>query len=261
MCNKNLTRRKILSIILASRFKKMTSIIRPSTNLCQQCRWHSYSAISSLQHAAVQAIISASQRAISERGAFHIVLAGGKTPRNVYGLLTTIVTDWRKWHIYFGDERCLPKVHTDRNSKMAAEAWLDNVNIPAGQIHIIPAEQDAEAAASAYEQTLINVDLFDLVILGLGEDGHTASLFPQHDWGIYPAAPAALAIHHAPKPPPERVSLSAHRLSKTRQLIFLVTGATKQQAVRDWRDGKKIPASAITPDCGVDIFIEESLIL
>lgn len=241
----------------------MDSIIRPSTpnnNQRQQCRWHGYPTTSTLEQAAAQIILDAAQQAIIDHHAFHLVLAGGTTPRRVYESLRTIITDWRKWHIYFGDERCLPAGHAERNSRMAAQAWLDHVSIPANQIHIIPAELGAETAARAYTQTLSKVALFDLVILGLGEDGHTASLFPQHDWGTTPDAPSAIAVHDALKPPPQRVSLTARRLSQTRHLIFLVSGATKNQAVMDWRNGVDIPAAAITPNSGVDIYLEDSLL-
>ena len=237
----------------------MTSIIRPSTSLCQQCRWHAFPTTHSLEYAVAQAIIKASQEAIQLRRCFNLVLAGGNTPRHVYELLKNISTDWHYWHIYFGDERCLPIHHPDRNSTMA-ESWLNHVNIPASQIHIIPAELGANVAALSYAQTLRKVDLFDLVILGLGEDGHTASLFPHHELGNTENSPATLPVHDAPKPPAERVSLSARRLSQTRQLVFLVTGLTKQQAIMDWKYGKDIPARTITPACGVDIFIEEALL-
>lgn len=240
----------------------MVSIIRPSiinNNPRQQRRWHSYPTTSSLEYAAAQAIFNASQQAIGQRGIFYIVLAGGTTPRRVYESLRTMDANWNAWHIYFGDERCLPGGHAERNSRMAAIAWLDHVSIPASQIHIIPAEQGAEAAAGAYAQTLSEVELFDLVILGLGEDGHTASLFPHHEWGTSPDAPATIAVHDAPKPPLQRVSLTARRLSQTRQLMFLVSGATKRQAIIDWHDGKDIPAAAISPASGVDIFLEDEL--
>jgi 6-phosphogluconolactonase len=241
----------------------MASIIRPSlpdNNPRQQCRWHAFPTTSALEYAAAQAIFNASQQAISERNAFHLVLAGGTTPRRVYELLSTKDTDWRAWHIYFGDERCLPAGHAERNSSMAAQAWLDHVGIPASQIHIIPAEQGAVAAARTYAKILSRVDVFDLVILGLGEDGHTASLFPNHNWGASPEAAATLAVQDAPKPPSERVSLSARRLSLTRQVMFLVSGASKQQAIMDWRHGKQIPAAAISPDSGVDVYLEEELL-
>lgn len=241
----------------------MASIIRPSlpnNNPRQQCRWHTFPTASALEYAAAQAIFNASQQAISERNVFYLVLAGGTTPRRVYELLRTKDTNWNAWHIYFGDERCLPAGHAERNSSMAAQAWLNHVGIPASHIHLIPAEQGAEAAASAYAQTLSEVGVFDLVLLGLGEDGHTASLFPDHTWGTSPEAAATLAVHDAPKPPPERVSLSARRLSLTRQLMFLVSGASKRQAIMDWRHGKQIPAAAITPDSGVDVYLDEKLL-
>lgn len=241
----------------------MSSTITTSTinnKYQQQCRWHAYTTTSSLEHAAAQAIFNVSQQAINQRGGFNIALAGGTTPRHVYELLRTTTTDWGKWQVYFGDERCLPADHPERNSRMAAGAWLNHVSIPASQIHIIPAEQGAEAAASAYAETLSNVDMFDLVILGLGEDGHTASLFPHHEWGTAPDAPATLAVYGSPKPPPERVSLTARRLSQTRQLMFLATGSAKRQAIMDWRDGKGIPAASIAPASGVDVYLEDALL-
>ena len=226
----------------------------------QQCRWHSYSTSAELEQAAVLAILHAAQQTISQRGAFHIVVAGGTTPRRVYESLREADADWAAWHVYFGDERCLPPEHAERNSRMAALAWLDHVAIPAEQIHPIPAELGAEIAASNYAQIVHGIELFDLVLLGLGEDGHTASLFPNHEWGTTPATPSAIAIHNAPKPPPERVSLSAYRLSSARQVMFLVTGESKRQAVQDWRSGVDIPAAAIIPSCGVDVYIEAVLL-
>jgi 6-phosphogluconolactonase len=242
----------------------MSLIIRPSipnNNRRQQCRWHSYSTTSSVELAAAQAILDAAQLAINKRNAFHLVLAGGNTPRHVYELLRGKIADWSAWHIYFGDERCLPPDHAERNSQMAAQSWLNHLTIPASQIHIIPAEQGAEIAAKTYAQILSKIELFDLVLLGLGEDGHTASLFPGHDWGTTPDSPATIAVNDAPKPPAQRVSLSARRLSQTRKLMFLVTGSGKLQAVKDWRNGIDIPAAAISPDNGVDIYLEEALLL
>lgn len=241
----------------------MSSIIRPSlinNNPRQQCRWHAFPNTSSLEYAAALAIFNASKQAITQRGVFHLVLAGGTTPRRVYESLRTMAADWRAWHIYFGDERCLPADHAERNSCMAAQALLDHVSIPPGQIHVIPAEQGADAAANTYAQTLGKVEQFDLVILGLGEDGHTASLFPNMAWGTSADAPATLAVHDAPKPPAQRVSLTARRLSLARQLIFLVSGTSKRQAIWDWRNGKEIPAAAITPASGVDVYLEEQLL-
>jgi 6-phosphogluconolactonase len=143
---------------------------------------------------------------------------------------------------------------------MAGLAWLDHVGIPAAQIHVIEAERGAESAARHYAQIVDRVAQFDLVLLGLGEDGHTASLFPDHDPGNTPDASAVLAVHDAPKPPPERVSLSANRLGAAHQVMFLVTGESKRQAVHDWRSGMDIPAAAIKPAGGVDIYLEAGLL-
>ena len=224
------------------------------------CRWHNYSTTAELEAAAVRAILLAAQLAISRHNEFHIVLAGGNTPRRIYESLRSADTGWPAWHVYFGDERCLPADHDGRNSSMAGLAWLDHVAIPREQIHPIHAETGAEAAAADYMQTLKGIGQFDLVLLGLGEDGHTASLFPCHDPGSTPDAPAVLAVHDAPKPPPDRVSLSANRLGAARQVMFLVTGEAKRQAVHDWRNGIDIPAAAVKPAGGMDIYLEAGLL-
>ncbi len=224
-------------------------------------RWHAVADKLALQQMAIETILASAAQAIHERGQFHLVLAGGNTPRGIYHGLRTAETDWFAWHIYFGDERCLPPVDPARNSRMAAEVWLDRVPIPALQLHVIPAELGAVQAARMYAETLWAVDGFDLVLLGLGEDGHTASLFPDHEWGTAPGSPDTLAVLDAPKPPPQRVSLSAARLSRARQVIFLVSGESKHRAVAEWRAGKDIPARAIMPAAGVDVLVESALLI
>ncbi len=222
-------------------------------------RWHTVSDLQDLHDAALTAILDAAMLAIQKRGAFHLVISGGETPRKIYQQLRTVQTDWSKWHVYFSDERCLPKTDKNRNSRMAGNAWLDHVPIPEDQIHIIPTEIGAPQAALRYAATLSAVKMFDLVLLGLGEDGHTASLFPNHEWGDKPDSPDTLAVIDAPKPPPHRVSLSATRLSRSRGVLFLVAGESKRSAVTEWRNGKRIPAYAIVPLAGVDILIESDL--
>lgn len=226
----------------------------------QQCRWHSVTGEPGLRQAAVEAILSAAARAIRQRGRFHLVLAGGSTPRETYRALRGARADWRAWHIYFGDERCVPPDDPARNSWMAAQAWLDAVPVPAPQVHAIPAELGALHAARSYSETLRTVGEFDLVLLGLGEDGHTASLFPGRQWGTEREAPDALAVLDAPKPPPQRVSLSAARLGRARQVIFLVAGESKRRAVSEWRAGKDIPARSIVPPAGVDVLVDSALL-
>lgn len=228
--------------------------------IVQTCRWHPFDSALELEQAAIAEILLAARHAINSRGAFHIVLAGGTTPRKVYEALRDAKTEWQAWHVYFGDERCLPSDHAERNSRMATLAWLAHVAIPAAQIHPIPAEEAASVAAEKYARVVNKVGLFDLVLLGLGEDGHTASLFPDHDWGSGEDAQCTLTVLDAPKPPPQRVSLSARRLSDARQVIFLVTGSGKAEAVKNWRSGISVPAAAITPANGVDIFVGSGLL-
>lgn len=218
-------------------------------------RWLEVADAAELQRTACRHITDAAERAIRLRRRFVIVLAGGNTPRGVYRLLRTENADWPHWNVYFGDERCLPADDVERNSKMAAIEWLDRVPIPKDQVHPIPAELGASAAALAYARTLRNVGEFDLVLLGLGEDGHTASLFPNQDWGTAPNAPDVLAVLDAPKPPPQRVSLSAARLSRAREVLFLVAGASKRDAVARWRAGEQLPAAVIRSAAGVDVLV------
>jgi 6-phosphogluconolactonase len=226
-----------------------------------QYRWHAVADELELQQAAIETILAGAARAIHQRGQFQIVLAGGNTPLGIYSRLRTAETDWSAWHIYFGDERCLPPGDPARNSRMAAEVWFDHVPISPLQLHVIPAELGAAQAASRYAETLQTVGDFDLVLLGLGEDGHTASLFPDHEWGSAPGSPDTLAVLDAPKPPPQRVTMSAARLSRSRQVNFLVCGGLKHKAVAEWRAGKNIPARAIKPAAGVDVLVESALLV
>jgi 6-phosphogluconolactonase len=213
-----------------------------------------------LRQAAYQRILGASARAIERHGRFLIVLAGGSTPRGVYRMLCGADADWSRWHAWFGDERCPPAKDAERNSWMAADTWFNHVPIPATQVHPIPVELGAGAAALAYADTLRSVGEFDLVLLGLGEDGHTASLFPGRDWGMSPGAADVLAVFDAPKKPSHRVSLSAARLSRAREVLFMIEGESKRAAVTRWRMGADIPARAIRPEAGVDVLVESTLL-
>ncbi|MGH8772618.1 MAG: 6-phosphogluconolactonase [Burkholderiales bacterium] len=223
----------------------------------QIVRWHVYPNLGDLAARAAHAIARIANEAIAPRKRFNIVLAGGTTPRSVYEKLRGAHTDFQKWHIWFGDERCLPLGHHDRNDTVARATLLDHAAIPEHQIAPIPAEHGPEEAAREYAKLIAGIVQFDLVLLGLGEDGHTASLFPGHDWGTDSSRPAVLPIRGAPKPPPERVSLSAWRLSCARQVLFIVSGVVKRDAINAWRSKKPIPAWAITPDSGVDVFLTE----
>jgi 6-phosphogluconolactonase len=224
--------------------------------MAQTARWHVFPDAASLCAHATGTILDLAREAIAARGAFRVVLAGGQTPMDVYARLRGATPDWTRWHVYFGDERCLPVNDPGRNDFNIRRAWLDRVDIPPHQIHAIAAEMGSDIAATRYAAALRDTGDFDLVLLGLGEDGHTASLFPGHPLGERPEAPDALAVHDAPKAPVERVSLSATRLGRARKVLFLVSGAAKRQAIRTWRQGGDIPARHIEPAAGVDVFLD-----
>jgi 6-phosphogluconolactonase len=223
----------------------------------QQVTWHVFGNAVLLQARVAHAIERLAAEAIRARGTFSVVLAGGSSPREIYKRLCTIETDWSAWSIFLGDERCLPSAHPDRNSAMAQQAWLSHVPLATEQIHFIPAELGAEEAALQYSKTLAGVGVFDLVLLGLGQDGHTASLFSGQAWGEGAESMAAIAVHDAPKPPADRVSLSAWRLSLARNAWFMVTGEDKAAAVCSWQFGENLPVSAIKPENGVEVFVEK----
>jgi 6-phosphogluconolactonase len=226
----------------------------------QICRWHAVANVAALHDAVAARVLAAAARSIAARGRFLVVLAGGETPRGAYELLCAAPEQWALWHVYFGDERCTPVDDALRNSRMAASALLEHVAIPEAQVHVIPAELGPDEAARRYAGVLEPIGEFDLVLLGLGEDGHTGSLFAGHDLGCGPGAPGVLAVFDAPKPPPDRVTLSAPRFSRTAEAVFMVAGAAKRDAVQRWRAGAAIPARAIAPKSGVDVFLEAALL-
>ncbi|MEO7324784.1 MAG: 6-phosphogluconolactonase [Dokdonella sp.] len=226
----------------------------------QQVRWLPVADTRGMQRIARERILAAAAEAIAARGSFRITLGGGSTPRRTYLSLRDADTDWSRWQVFFGDERCLSIDDPERNSRMARDAWLDHVAIPRECIHAIPAELGADAGARAYADTLLQIGDFDLVILGLGEDGHTASLFPDHNWGVETDAPDTLAVQDAPKPPAQRVTLSAARLARAHAVLFLVEGESKHVAIARWRAGEDIPARAIRPATGIDVLVEAGLL-
>lgn len=200
---------------------------------------------------AVQYILAAAKETITRSGCFSLVLAGGSTPARAYRLLAEQDQDWSAWQFYFGDERCLPADHPERNSVMAAQSLFQHIPLQNHQVHAIPAEEGAEAAALDYAKEIEPALPFDLVLLGLGEDGHTASLFPGHE---HPEG-HVVAVHDAPKPPPERVSLNYATLATATKCLFLVSGRGKAAAVRQWRSGEDIPVARLPQ---AEILVDEA---
>jgi 6-phosphogluconolactonase len=174
-----------------------------------------------------------------ESGTRTLVLAGGSTPRRAYQLLAERPLQWGRVTVLFGDERCVPPDDSESNYWMAREL-LDRVR--PGGVHRIPAELGAEEGAELYDGVVRRLAPLDLVLLGVGPDGHTASLFPDHP--ALEATGFAVAVHHAPKPPPDRVSLTLRVLREARSTVFIVTGSDKAEALARAQRGA-VPAGMI----------------
>jgi 6-phosphogluconolactonase len=187
---------------------------------------------------AARRVLAAADEAIERRGRFFVALAGGSTPRAAYERLAEAHADWPRWQVFFGDERVVPSDHPDSNERMARAAWLARVPLPAENVHRVRTELGASAAALDYEAELRRVfglapgavPVFDLVLLGLGPDGHTAALFPGSP-ALAERRHLAAPVHDAPKPPPERVTLTFPVLEAARALLVLVAGADKAAAL------------------------------
>jgi 6-phosphogluconolactonase len=203
--------------------------------------------------AAADRLIVAIDQSRRGRGAAHLALAGGNTPRRTYELLAARIDDWSGVEVWFGDERAVGPDDPESNYRMASETLLAGGTGP--EVHRIEGERGPEEAAAAYADLMLERlprenDLLevDLALQGLGPDGHTASLFPGN-----PAVEAdgvCVAVHGAPKPPPDRITLTVPVLRAARSVVFLATGDEKADAVRGLLAGASpdVPASLLGGD-------------
>jgi 6-phosphogluconolactonase len=216
----------------------------------------------SLVDGAATFIAGLAVESIAARGCFTIALSGGSTPRPVFARLAAADCaeriDWRQVHVFFSDERCVPPDDAASNYRMAREALLDHVPLPPGNVHRVRGEEDPALAALAYEQDLQRsfrtsvIPAFDLICLGMGDDGHTASLFPgtaalrEHErWVVAQYVAVARAW---------RVTFTATLINAARHILFLVEGAGKSETLRRVLEGAYqpdvLPAQLIQPISG-----------
>lgn len=201
--------------------------------------------------AAIAGLPRAIRLAIAQHGACNLVLAGGTTPRAAYEGLVGQPIDWSKVHVWFGDERCVPPDHEASNFKMANDALLTKVAIPADQVHRIRGELPATDAAAEYDAHVAGVR-FDIVLLGMGNDGHTASLFPGSD---ALESDALVVPTESPFPPLERVSMTLRAINSARFVVVLAAGLAKAPALADVfaerASGRpRLPAARVQPTHG-----------
>lgn len=209
----------------------------------------------SLIEAAAEQFVLAARSAIAKRGVFHIALAGGSTPKGLYQKLATSPyieqIDWSRVHLFFGDERCVLPTHEDSNFKMAREALIDHIPIPQENVHRMPTEQgNALDIAVSYARTMqdvLNNQPLDLVLLGLGPDGHIASLFPGTDaLDITETLTTSLYVE---KFNSWRVTMTYPVINAARQVIVFIAGEAKAAIVKDIMTDtvQDLPIQRLTP--------------
>jgi 6-phosphogluconolactonase len=223
---------------------------------------------------AARRFVAQAQAAIASHGRFTVALSGGSTPRAMYQRLgqppLSESVDWGNVHVFWGDERMVPPDDVESSYRMARETLLSHVPIPAANIYPVPTVGGtAEAAASAYQETLIAVfgaelPRFDLILLGIGPDGHTASLFPGHPEPARPGTALVVAVHNAPKPPPARVSFTYRLINAAANVLFVVSGADKAAALRevlhDAADVARLPAQGVRLNQGTIVWLVDAAV-
>jgi 6-phosphogluconolactonase len=223
-------------------------------------------------NAAADHFVTLAREAMASRGRFAVALAGGSTPKAAYSLLATNEfarrVDWSRVHVFWGDERCVPPNHPDGNYRMAREALIDRVPLPASNVHRMRGELEPGKAAADYEKTLgtffdspfgegaagasVPPPRFDLILLGMGDDGHTASLFPglraiheQRCWVL---------AHYVEKLEAWRITLTPAIINAAAEVTFVVTGSAKAERLRQVLTGPYqpdvLPAQIVGPDPG-----------
>ena len=217
--------------------------------------------VESLSEAAADEFVRCARQAVADRGRFMVALSGSSTPRRLYQLLAAqpyrAQVDWDRVEFFWGDERCVPPDSPDSNYRMANEAMLAHLPIPADHIHRIEAERsDREAAARDYEAVLARVfgvgasgtpPALDLVLLGMGPDGHTASLFPNTQ--ALDETTRWVVANHVPQLNTDRLTLTLPILNRAREVLFLVAGADKAER---WAEALG-PSFAATPHLPVQL--------
>lgn len=196
------------------------------------------------------------QSAIERRGVAHLALSGGTTPRRAYQLLASEEVNWNAVHVWFADERCVPPDDTESNYLLALQTLLAGAPLPDAQVHRMLGELGPEEGARNYAEELRSTfaagdagapPQLDAIVLGIGPDGHVASLFPGASTLDADDDAICLGVHDSPKPPPERITLSLMVLRAARRCVLLATGASKSDAMSAAMatPSKHVPASLL----------------
>jgi 6-phosphogluconolactonase len=221
-----------------------------------------------LAASAAREFVEVAERAVAARGVARIAISGGSTPKAAFALLADPAQPWRArmpWanlDLWWVDERCVPPGDPDSNYRMTREAMLDHVPLPPEQIHRMEGELDPDVAASRYESALRNafrlegaeLPRFDLLALGMGPDGHTASLFP-HTAALHELGRLVVANHVETVKDSWRITLTGPVINRADEVFFLVGGADKAAILKEVfmgpRDPERLPSQLIKPANGI----------
>lgn len=228
-----------------------------------------YSDYESLSQAAAELFVAEARSAIEKRDSFTVALSGGHTPGRAYHILADPrhrdQVDWQKVHVFWGDERCVPPDDPKSNERMAWRALLDHVPIPSGQVYPIRCAESPESTAQHYE-TLLHTQFgpraaaFDLIFLGLGGNGHTASLFP--NTAVLDEQVRWVAAVYVREQNLYRVTLTAPAINMARKVAFLVNGVEKAAVLKEVLEGpsnpRHLPAQLIKPSDGELIWLVDN---
>jgi 6-phosphogluconolactonase len=220
-----------------------------------------------LAEAAAERVVAAAVRAIESQGRFVVALSGGSTPRRTYEQIAAMASrvNWALVHVVWVDERCVPPDNAESNYRLARETLLDRVSIPAANVRRMHGEDDPAAAAASYERmlrtllatpsgapTTVPGKRIDLAVMGLGDNGHTASIFPRS--AALDERERWVMAERVSATPPWRITLTAPLLDACAELLFLVTGSGKasvlQRVLEGPRQRHELPAQLIAPTSG-----------
>jgi 6-phosphogluconolactonase len=220
-----------------------------------------FKTIDALNRAAAKLIIDIANKAIAERGKFVIALSGGQTPMALYSLMAkTPFHDeltWKNTSVFWGDERCVPETDSRNNAHEAKSVLLDKVNIPKSNIHSVPVSLSPAEAASEYEKEIKDyfkgkMPCFDIILLGVGENGHTASLFPNAK--VLEEQEEGIRAVYVEEEKMFRITMTAALINSAHNILFLVTGKDKAKIMEailsDSAQPHKYPAQLIRPNKG-----------
>lgn len=202
----------------------------------------------------VERLVKQIHAIMDQRGTCHLVFPGGHSLRRILELLSAQDLPWAALHLYPSDERCVPVGDPERNDRLIDEMLLIQVPLPPENLHRIPAELGPEEGASYYSQLLDQTPRFDIVLLGVGPDGHIASLFPGHS-ALFDNR-SAVPVYNAPKPPPERVSIGMARLLAARERWVIVIGVEKRDLIARMQRKEDLPVIRMHPTA---FYVEENL--